>query len=129
MRLMAFGGYKFPIKHRVRSKNDEYIHAAFNYRLQSTMHQLDLGLYYNRNPFMVGVWYRGFPVLNENPTSSALIYMFGLKFDNLNITYSFDMSLGKLISQTGGAHEITVSYFIKQSSRPKRQRTIPCPEI
>jgi type IX secretion system PorP/SprF family membrane protein len=129
MRLSVFGGYKFKIHHRTRNKYNEYIHAAFNYRMQSGIHQMDIGGYYNRQPIMIGLWYRGIPLLNEYATSSAIVYLFGFKYKDYIFSYSFDMSLGNLISQTGGSHEITISYFIVKSSRPKKYKAIPCPEM
>lgn len=129
MRLTVFGGFKIPIKHRTRSRIEEYIHLTGNYRLQSTIHQLDIGGYYNRHPYMVGIWYRGIPLANEYATSSALVYLFGMKFRDYNVSYCFDMSLGKLISQTGGSHEITITYYIVKSTRQKKYKAIPCPEL
>jgi type IX secretion system PorP/SprF family membrane protein len=129
MRLSVFGGVKIPVIHKTRNRNKEYIHAAFNYRLQSSIHQLDVGAYYNRHPYMIGLWYRGFPAINEYPTSSALVYLFGMKYKDYIFSYSFDMSLGNLISQTGGGHEITITYFVVQSNRQKKYKAIPCPEM
>ena len=131
MKISVFGGYKYKLQKRVRDKKDEYFHFAFNYRYQSSIHQLDIGAYYNRNPIVLGLWYRGIPFGNEYFTSDALIYLFGVKYKDYIFSYSYDMTLGKLISTTGGSHEISIVYALGASGkiRPKKQRAIPCPEF
>jgi len=128
MRLAVYGGYKFPIRRRTRNNRDEFVHLAFNYWLQSSIHQLDIGAYYNRFPLILGVWYRGIPLLNEYTTSDALIFLAGLRYKDYVFSYSYDMTIGPLISQTGGSHEIAISYSIVSGSRPKKFKPIPCPE-
>lgn len=129
MRLSVFGGYKIPIVRRTRNHNNEFVHVAANYRVQSGIHQLDLGGYYNRKPFIVGIWYRGIPLVNEYTSSDALIYLVGLRYKEYVFSYSYDMSVGDLISQTGGSHEISISWTLDPQSRPKKYRSIPCPEL
>ncbi len=131
MRLSVFGGMKYHLKSRVRNKKDEYIHAALNYYYQSSAHQLDIGFYYNRNPIVLGLWYRGIPVGNEYFTADALIYLAGIKYKDFVFSYSYDMTLGKLISHTGGAHEISIIYSMKshKGGRAQKYKAIPCPEF
>lgn len=131
MRVAVFGGGKYHIKRRLRSKYKEFIHVAFNYRYQSSLHQLDLGAYYNKHPFVVGLWYRGIPFGNEYITPDALIFLAGVKYLDFVFSYSYDMSIGKLISRTGGSHEISIIYILGSSGkiRPKKHRQLPCPEF
>jgi type IX secretion system PorP/SprF family membrane protein len=131
MKFSAFGGVKYSIKKRVRDKKDEFFHAAFNYRYQSSIHQLDLGAYYNRRPIILGLWYRGIPIVNEYTTADALIFLAGIKYNEYVFSYSYDMTLGKLISRTGGSHEISIIYSLGESDkvRPKKYKPIPCPEF
>ncbi|MBK7753976.1 MAG: PorP/SprF family type IX secretion system membrane protein [Flavobacteriales bacterium] len=42
-------------------KHPESIVAAFNFKSQGKYDQLDLGAYYEREPFYAGLWYRGHP--------------------------------------------------------------------
>lgn len=130
MRVSVFGGAKYQIKKRVRDKKNEFFHGAFNYRYQSQVHQLDLGAYYNRRPVMIGVWYRGIPLANVISNPDALIFSFGFKYLDYTFSYSYDMTIGKLISRTGGSHEISLIYVVG-SARPvkKRVRQLPCPEF
>lgn len=130
MRFSIYGGTKFTIKKRYRSKKSDAIYAAFNFRQQADIRQLDLGLYYLKSPIMFGIWYRGIPAGNQYASSDALIYLLGFKTKNITISYSYDMTIGQLISKTGGSHEIALSYSITglKYSR-KRYHQIPCPEL
>ena len=132
MRYNVFGGAKFITKKKLRNKNNESIHAAFNYRYQSKIHQLDLGAYYYKNPLIFGLWYRGIPVGNTYASSDAIIFLLGIKNRNYSFNYSYDMSLGGLISRTGGSHEISVVYSFSNPNAlvlKKRHAALPCPEI
>lgn len=131
MKLSVFGGAKYTPNKRIRSKTDEFFHAAFNYNYQSSVHQLDIGAYYNRNALILGLWYRGIPLGNEYFNADALIYLFGVKYSDFVFSYSYDMTLGKLISRTGGSHEISVIYTVGSSLniRSKKYKALPCPEF
>jgi type IX secretion system PorP/SprF family membrane protein len=130
MKISVFGGAKYHIKRRLRNKSEEFIHVAMNYRYQSSLHQLELGGYYNRKPIIIGLWYRGIPFGNKYIAPDALIYLVGVKYNDFVFSYSYDMSIGKLISRTGGSHEVSVIYMIG-STKPlkKKYKPIPCPEF
>jgi len=54
-------------------------------------------------------------------------FLLGYKFDNINIGYSYDITISKLIGSTGGAHEISIIYnFDLNQTRKKRRKAIPC---
>lgn len=131
IRLSLFGGVKIVTKRYFsRYKNNETIHLAFNYRNQAKINQLDIGGYYFRKPVMVGIWYRGIPLGNKYPGSDALIYMAGIKHNNITFSYSYDMTLGNLIATTGGSHEISIIYsFNTENQFKRRYRAIPCPDF
>ncbi len=130
IRASLFGGYKYSLSKRIRDKNNEYLQAAFQYYYQSYTHQLNIGGYYNRLPFIVGVWYRGIPLVNKYFSADALTFLGGLKYYSFTFSYSYDMTLGKLISQTGGSHEISIIYTFQAPGRVKKKyKMIPCPEI
>lgn len=132
LRFSFFGGIKIITKrYFARYKNNETVHLAFNFRNQAKINQLDIGGYYYRRPVMVGVWYRGIPLGNKYTSSDALIYMLGIKYGQFTFNYSYDMTLGGLIANTGGSHEISIVYQINSDNagRKRRFRAIPCPEF
>jgi hypothetical protein len=113
MNVSVFGGIRIMTKKKVKEEKSEYIHIAANYIYQSKIHQLDLGAYYYKSPMIVGIWYRGIPFGNQYVNSDALIFLFGLKYKDYLFSYSYDMTLGKLISRTGGSHEIAFIYNLR----------------
>lgn len=130
MKLSVYGGYKYQLNKRTRDKKDEYFHFAFNYFYQSNAHQLDIGLYYNRLPMIIGLWYRGIPVGNQYFNADALVFLAGIRYKEYTISYSYDMTLGKLISRTGGSHEISIIYAMKPLNFKKQHfKALPCPKF
>ena len=131
--VSVFGGTRFITKWTVQDKENEVIHVAFNFRNQSKINQLDLGGYFFKRPLYIGLWYRGIPIGNTYPTSDALIFSLGVSYNRMVFSYSYDMTLGYLISTTGGSHEVSlVYYFFKAKeyySKRKKYRKIPCPDF
>src|SRR5690606_24447259 len=59
-KVSMHGGAKIPLSQINESKpSDEDISPAVLYKAQGKFGQLDLGIYYNRNPLVFGLWYRG----------------------------------------------------------------------
>lgn len=129
VRLSVYGGAKFFLSNRLRKRNQESLTGAFNFMSQSQYKYLDLGAYYTRAPMQFGVWYRGIPLFGDNPNIGALTLQFGYKVNDITIGYSYDYTLGSLMTKTGGAHEVSLSYDITGNTRRKKMRMIPCPVI
>ncbi len=102
--------------------------------MQGDFDQFDAGLYYTHEPLVVGVWYRGLPFkpLEGVNNHESAIFLLGFTKDNLNIGYSFDYTISKLGINSGGAHEVSISYeFSLADPRkpPRNVRRIPCPKF
>ena len=99
---------------------------------------MDVGLYFTAEPLVLGVWYRGVPFKNiedfVNNESIVLLLGFtklGAK-DAINIGYSFDYTISKLGSGSGGAHEFSLVYTwpMRNPRKPPRDKlVIPCPDF
>lgn len=130
MRLSFYGGGKYKLKGRRRSQTEESISGAFNLMMQDTYKYLDLGCYYTRTPMMFGLWYRGIPVFPDNPNNGAIALLFGYKFSNVTVSYSYDYTLSRLMTKTGGAHEISLAFGLQNTmEKKKKRRMIPCPSL
>jgi type IX secretion system PorP/SprF family membrane protein len=139
------GDFKFHCGHKFILEGDDSesgrknaeknsITAAFNYKKQSKFNQIDLGLYYSRNYFVTGVWYRGIPLWRPYSwyqNNDAIIFLVGLSSDKFNIGYSYDWTLSKLSNvSSGGSHEISLSYQIcPKKKKKKRPILISCPKF
>ncbi len=90
------------------------------YTKQLKSQQFTLGSYFIYNKFVAGVWYR---------VKDSFILLTGVETNKFRIGYSFDLGANSLVSQSGGAHEISISYLIDCHSRnkPKKFRMISCP--
>jgi type IX secretion system PorP/SprF family membrane protein len=135
-------GYNLPVGTAIwkKSELDEmYFSPVINYRAQGKFDQLDVGLYYHNNPLVLGLWYRGIPLLKAYQpgyrNDDAVSVLAGvLVNDNLRFGYSYDITVSKLISSTGGAHEVTLSYQFcnyKNMKKSKKQKPIliACPKF
>ncbi len=133
------GGYKFIISQKsnlgsgVRMPTS--VVPSFNYKMQGKSDQLDLGLYFLRETFMSGIWYRGLPVIKQynrklqNNESIALLV--GFKNKDFSISYSYDFVVSKLNkARPGGAHELNITYLFEYPKRQKKKyRPLPCPDF
>lgn len=141
LKLAVFGGKKLFIKNkRVRrvtyGRTPENVTFSFHYRIQEQYDQLDIGAYWEKDPFVLGAWFRGIPVVDKNYDAfnkiDAIIILTGYKISpNLKIGYSYDMTVSNLLSHTGGAHEISITYeFNKNMDKWNQKHTIiPCPSF
>ncbi|TDQ15047.1 type IX secretion system PorP/SprF family membrane protein [Algoriphagus boseongensis] len=106
-----------------------------NYKMQGPFEQLDLGAYLYLEPIVFGLWYRGLPYkpVENQSNRDAVVMMVGVNLlSGLNIGYSFDYTVSQLGIQSGGAHELSLSWTLPNSyqGKPSRRDTIlPCPKF
>ncbi len=129
IKLAVFGGAQVVRKGRLLKPIEESLSLAFLFKKQAHFSQLDIGLYWYKNPLVFGVWYRGIPVLKKH-FSDAIILLVGYKTQDIHIGYSYDFTISNLITVTGGAHEISMVFEFRTNPRRKKKiHAIPCPEF
>ncbi|MEX2566774.1 MAG: type IX secretion system membrane protein PorP/SprF [Cyclobacteriaceae bacterium] len=112
-----------------------YFTPTINYKRQGPFEQLDLGAYFYLEPVVFGLWYRGLPYkpVERQNNRDAIVMMVGFNLPSgLNIGYSFDYTVSQLGIQSGGAHEISLSYIFPPNDpgAPRKRDTIlPCPKF
>ncbi|MBI3500472.1 MAG: PorP/SprF family type IX secretion system membrane protein [Bacteroidetes bacterium] len=126
-------GTKIPVGKKIDPNDNnpqESITPAFNYRHENKFDQADIGCYYARLPLVLGMWYRGIPLFKsyqrgyQNNDMISLIA--GVAIDRFKFGYSYDVTISRLWKNTGGSHEISLSYqFCKQ--QPKK--AFACPKF
>ena len=130
----VFGGGKWK-KSPSSSFNKENILFSFLYKSQGKFDQLDLGVYWQNLPFVVGIWYRGLPLKQYAPgyfNHDAIAIMLGYSYDRIKVGYSYDFTVSKLAFKTAGSHELSVAYEFNQDQRLKKKlnkQMIPCPKF
>ncbi len=85
------------------------------YVQQWKFHQLNAGMYINMYPFVGGLWFRN---NFENP--DAIIVLLGIQRKGYKIGYSYDYTVSKLGSKSGGAHEISIAFNFHKHIDPDR---------
>ena len=132
--ISLHGGYRFIIEQKTKVLT-RYISPAFNFRHEQKYDQLDIGVYYYHLPLNVGIWYRGLPFKKYAATyasreSIALLIGFDLTEYNLRVGYSYDLTVSKLgVSNTMGAHEISVIYEVARKKKRNKRIIVTCPKF
>jgi type IX secretion system PorP/SprF family membrane protein len=144
IKFSVHGGFKYFMKsgvvgNGVYARNAERsIAPAFQYRHQGQFDQMDLGVYFTFEPIVLGTWYRGVPFKNLNGfvNNESLVFLLGFvklgAKDAINIGYSFDYTISRLGTGSGGAHEFSLVYTwpMRNPRKPPRDKlVIPCPDF
>jgi hypothetical protein len=135
MKVTIHGGGRITLMNGIRTVDrPSYLTPSFIYQVQGGISQLVLGVNYHVDPVSIGVWYRGKPYEKSaigTIQQDALIFNMGLYLKGFTIGYSYDFSISKLSTNSGGAHEISIVYEF--AAKPlhrnvkKKNRLIPCP--
>jgi len=130
-----FAGRKFYLNGKTSEYNEESINAWIHYRSQGKFDQMDLGAYWLRMPIIIGIWYRGIPILKAYKkgyqNNDALILHFGYTWNDFKFGYSYDITISRLIANTFGSQEVTIVYEFNQNrkmNKKTRKVIIPCPK-
>ena len=133
MKFSMHGGYRVSLPSPVIRKEPESFVFAFNYKSQGKFDQLDFGAYYEREPFFVGLWYRGLPLMKRYApgyaNNDAIAILVGTIVNDLRIGYSYDITISRLTTSSAGAHEITLGYEIATRHKKRassKRRIVPC---
>jgi type IX secretion system PorP/SprF family membrane protein len=131
-KLTVHGGMRIKLADVGAFTKRQYIIPAFNYQSQGEFDQVDIGFYYEYDPIVLGIWYRGIPGLKKNPANTinqdAMAVLVGYEINNIRIGYSYDLTVSSLTPNTGGAHELSLvmEFASKQSKKKSKRRVMPC---
>ena len=128
--FLGFGGITIRVPGTQLNREDQSVSLAWQFRRQSNINQLNLGAYYFRMPFRIGLWYRGLPATEFPWNRDAVMISGGLLFDQFLLSYSYDLTISSMLQTTGGAHEIAVIYrFGELLNTMRGVRMVPCPQF
>jgi len=128
IKTSIYGGYKFSYT-AGRSRTEQSLTAAFNYRMQQGFNQLDFGAYWFLNPMELGLWYRGIPFASQGGlmNNDGLIFILGVNVGNIRFAYSYDLTLSELSGYSNGANELSLIFRFNQNFKRREVRgAIPC---
>lgn len=134
IKTSVHGGVRIPLYNGVFKRDrTASIAPSFVYKQQGNFDQLDLGTYFFYEPVVVGLWYRGIPIqqnARDNVSQDAVVVVLGFQLQNVELSYSYDVTVSDLGPISGGAHEVGLKFKIElatQVKKRKRERFIPCP--
>ena len=123
MRLTLHAGGVIDLEHhRRRRLEDPYISPNILYMKQQDFEQINYGMYFNKYPFVGGLWFR-----QDFRNADAFIALVGIQTGVVKVGYSYDVTVSKLSSASGGSHEISFAWQFPCHNKIKRPRPIVCP--
>ncbi|MCO4806365.1 MAG: PorP/SprF family type IX secretion system membrane protein [Flavobacteriales bacterium] len=134
MRFSMHGGYNFVISQNVKKQQISSVTAVAHYKAQGKWDQVDIGAYYRYKIITAGFYYRGLPLFKNNtyaqPNHDAIAALIGFQYKDLAFGYSYDLTISKLITDSGGSHEISLKWEIASEKKKRKRRRskflIPC---
>ena len=131
LKLSVHGGWNFLIEEKRVISNPTTLRLMFSYKSQQDWDQLDIGGYYEKNNIFFGAWYRGLPGIKSYKglaNNDAVVLLVGYEVGDIKIGYSYDITISRLVTETGGAHEISLIFETAsmRKKRKKRKFIVPC---
>lgn len=132
------GGAKIPVKNvTYEDKQKKFLTPAFLYKFQEKFDQVDLGFYVTKEPFVAGLWYRGIPGFKAYKpgyqNNDAIAAIVGFTKGMLKLGYSYDFTISRLVLNSAGSHELSLSYQFCKLDKKKRKFSnaflVPCPKF
>lgn len=120
LKITAHAGASVPLTRKTRFNDPAKISPNILFQQQQDFRQVNVGMYFQKSPFVAGLWYRN---------KDAFIALVGIQQGLFKFGYSYDVTVSRLTNTTGGAHEISVSMQIDCKPKKKRFRTISCPSF
>jgi len=117
-RYTVHAGANIPIKKDIRGETDASISPNILYQRQFDFEQINIGLYAQKGPLILGTWYR---------FGDAMIILVGVETDRFKVGYSYDLTTSRLTTQTMGSHEISFALNFNCAPTKKKFRAIKCP--
>ena len=125
-RFTVHAGTIFNLKEAITGNETDNLSLSPNivYMQQGDFHQLNGGMYVNFYPFVTGLWFRhNF----ENP--DALILLLGFQQPFFKVGYSYDLTVSKMGTSAGGAHEISFVWYLPCQKKEFQYKAIKCPSF
>lgn len=90
------------------------------YQQQGPAREVNLGLYYVKNRFTTGLWYRN---------QDAIAVLIGVQTRKFSFGFSYDITTSKLMDNSGGAFELSTAYKFNCRTRKKSPQRLDCPSF
>ncbi len=131
-RMSIHSGFRIKVNDLGAHSRRQYVVPAIHYQAQGLFDQVDVGVYYEYDPLVLGLWYRGIPGFKTNDygplNQDAIAILVGYEVNNYRFGYSYDLTISSLTAQSAGAHEISimVEWASRRGKKASKRRVIPC---
>ena len=116
-------------------RRDVSLHPVWQWRIQQPFSQMDAGMYYNHEPFVAGLLYRGFAILKKDAdnriSQDAIVFLLGIKHEGFRMGYSIELNLKRKGYGSFPSQELSLSYQLAKNGCLRRRygKWIPVPSI
>jgi len=119
MKFTAHAGMRIPIGGE-RGNPDIVLSPNIIWQKQQDFQELNLGMYLQKGPIVVGLWYRN---------ADAFIVLLGIDRGTFRIGYSYDVTMSRLTNSTAGSHELSYSMGFACKKKKRTYRPDFCPSF
>ena len=124
-RITVHAGGIIPlVKSRDESKSSN-LWPNILYMQQGPSTQLNLGVYYNKGPLVLGTYFRQ----NANINSDAVILLAGFRLPKMRFGFSYDATVSEARYGARQSYEISMAFELRKRAHKKTFRNIRCPEF
>ncbi len=111
-------GAKLYLNKDFKGESETSISPNILYQRQFDFEQINVGLYAQKGPMILGAWYR---------LEDSFILLVGVESEMFKIGYSYDLTTNRLTTQTAGSHEVSATFTFNCKPAKKKFRAISCP--
>lgn len=124
MRYTGHGGLVIPHREHRDPKKASNFYPNILYMQQGVTAQLNLGMYYNMGPLVLGGYFR-----QSKQTSDAVIILLGIRTAKVKLGFSYDATLSNVYYGAKQSYEFSLGIELRKRSPKKTARNIRCPEF
>ncbi len=125
MKYLAHLGGFIPFDKYDRKKSSFAIEPNIVYINQQNINMLYYGLFFDVKNVAFGLFSRQ----NIDLHFDALILSLHLNTEKFVLSYSYDITLSRFLSQSLGSHEVSIGYKFSCDKKIRRYSTISCPRL
>jgi type IX secretion system PorP/SprF family membrane protein len=118
LRYTIHGGAEFRVNERNKAKMPSFISPNFLFVSQGPYQQINVGAYAGVGSIFGGAWYR-----HTFGNADAAIIMVGFREGVFKLGLSYDATLSRLASSSGGAYEISLGVLLDKSEFLRSKHT------
>lgn len=123
-RYTVHGGLVIPVVESRDAKRASNIYPNILFMQQREFNQLNLGLYYNQGPLVMGGYFR-----QNSVNSDAFIFLLGVRTPKIKVGFSYDATISSAKNGARQSYEVSLSIELRKRNPRKTVRNIRCPEF